>query len=211
MFKNSDEAKKSLKWFARGKGLEFNYLNFDQAYEYAVLEYPFSFWQYGHDCTKIPSDKQDLETQIQHLLDIVGLSFYSDADMESYGSHYYQSGTEMGYYGYETEDFKEYLEHLPTDKNPSAAFAPNKVEMNFDGTLTNKVFNWAKNANKIIYINGALDTWSATAVPPCKNCDSIFFFMEDKHHANARIKNMTDEEKTLLKNTLSAWLGFEVK
>ena len=106
MLQNAEKYKPYLKWFIKGKALEFNYLSFDEAYEYAVLEYPFSFWQYGHDCSAIPDQGDNDEEQMQYLLDIVGFDFYSDADMESYASHYYQSGTEMGYYGFETDDFE---------------------------------------------------------------------------------------------------------
>ena len=36
-----------LHWYVKGKGLDFTYLSLGEAYEYAVLELPFSFWQYG--------------------------------------------------------------------------------------------------------------------------------------------------------------------
>ncbi len=206
MLKNADNMKSKLKWYSKGSNLKFSYLTFDQAYEYAILEYPFSFWQYGHDCTKIPESGASEDEFLQHFIDIVGLSFYSDADMESYASHYYQSGTEMGYYGFETDDFKGLLKHLGTSTNPSAVFMPNKMKAPFKGELTNKVSKWAETADNVIYINGALDTWSATAVPP-NDSNSLFFFMEGKHHGNARIKNMTDENKSLLMKTMDQWLN----
>jgi len=206
MLKNANEMKSYLKWYVKGKNLKFNYLNMDEAYEIAVLEYPFSFWQYGHDCSKIPESGKDKEKYIEHFLDIVGLDFYSDKSMESFASHYYQSGTEMGYYGYETENFKGLLKHIAYKPHPSAVFMPGKMKAKFKGELTNKVSKWAETAPNMIYINGALDTWSATAVPTSKKTNSLFYFLEGKHHATARIKNMTDAEKSLLKSTISRWL-----
>jgi len=195
-----------LEWYVKGRQLDFNYLSLGEAYEFAVLELPFSFWQYGQDCSNIPEDG-DMHTQLNYLLDIVGLDFFSDRDMVNYGSHYYQSATQMGYYGYETEDFEGMLKYLPYSPHPHAAFVPNKMETKWDGTLTNKVANWiTKNGNKMIYINGALDTWSATAVPPSKNVDAEWFFMKDKHHGSARIKNMTEDEKRRLNEKLDKWL-----
>jgi len=173
----SEKIKPYMKWYSKGKDLKFNYLSLDEAYEYAVLEYPFSFWQYGHDCSKIPTQKDDIDTHMEHFIDIVGLDFYSDKSMTGYGSHYYQSATEMGYYGYETESFKELIKFLPVDSHPSASFVPQKLEVKFDGKLTNKVAKWAANeANNMIYINGALDTWSATAVPKSNKTNSLFFW-----------------------------------
>jgi hypothetical protein len=206
MLKNSEEMKALLKWYIKGNGSQFTYLSMDEAYEYAILEFPFSFWQYGHDCEKIPNISDSTEKKLDYFLEIVGLDFYSDDSMESYASHYYQSGTEMGYYGFETEDFKGLLKYLPDDKHPSAVFMPNKMEANFKGELTNRVSKWAETAPNMIYINGALDTWSATAVPPSDKTNSLFFFMEGKHHGSARIKNMTEADKNRLIKTANEWL-----
>ena len=211
LLKSSDEVIPLLKWYIKGRGLSFNYLSPEEAFEYAVLELPFSFWQYGHDCSIIPNDK-DLDAKIDYLLEIVGLDFFSDRDMEAYGSHYYQSATQMGYYGYETEDFKGLLKYLPYQPHPHAAFVPNKMDVKWDGTLTNKVAKWiGEKGNQMLYINGAIDTWSATAVPPSENVDSKWFFMEGKHHANARIKNMTSEERSIFIDALERWLEMEIE
>jgi hypothetical protein len=210
LLKESDKIIPLLKWYIKGRNLQFNYLSLEEAYEYAVLELPFSFWQYGHDCSEIPEDA-DLTTQVDYLLNIVGLDFFSDRDMKAYGSHYYQSATQMGYYGYETEDFKGLLKYLAYEPHPHAAFVPNKMKTKWDGTITNKAAKWIeKNGNNMLYINGALDTWSATAVPPSDKVNSKWFFMKDKHHATARIKNMTEEEKSIFITALEKWLEIEL-
>ena len=211
MLRGAEKIKPYLKWYAKGQDLKFSYLNFDEAYEYAILEYPFSFWQYGQDCSGIPGDKDDAEKHAQYLLDIVGLDFYSDASMSAFASHYYQSATEMGYYAFETKEFEGLLKHLPTEPHPSAAFTPDKMPVEFDGELTNKVAAWAQNdADQIVYINGALDTWSATAVPEAERDNALWFFMDGEHHASARIKNMSKSEKAKLSEKLSEWLEEEV-
>ena len=209
MLENASAMKDMLKWYVKGKDLKFTYLNLDEAYEYAILEYPFSFWQYGHECGKIPKKSDTAEKKLNHFLDLVGVDFYSDKDMESFASHYYQSGTEMGYYGFETEEFQGLLKYLDTSTQPSAVFMPHKMPINFKGELTNRVSKWAETAPNMIYINGAVDTWSATAVPPSDSTNALFFFMEGKHHASARIRNMSDKDKKLLNDTLDKWLELE--
>jgi len=207
LLSNTDKIIPLLEWYVKGKGLDFEYLTLGEAYEFAVLELPFSFWQWGQDCSKIPEEK-GMEDQLDYLLEVVGLDFFSDSAMESYGSHYYQSATEMGYYGYETEDFKGLLTYLPYEPHPHAAFVPGKIKTEWNGTLTNKVAKWIENnGNNMLYINGALDTWSATAVPPSTKVNSKWFFLKDKHHANARIASMTDEEKAVFESTLKEWMG----
>ena len=145
-------------------------------------------------------------------MDVVGISFYADADMEAFASHYYQSSNQMGYYGYETDEFKGLLKVLPTDSNPYASFTPNKMKVKFDGTLTNKVAKWLKTeGNNFIYVNGGIDTWSATGVEKSDKVNAKWFVLEGKDHAKARIANMTDKEKEIFKATLGEWLGMEIK
>ena len=212
MLEQAYEMKSYLKYFAKGQKLEFSYIDIDQAYEYAILEYPFSFWQWGHDCSKIPDPSSPTDTLLQHFIDIIGLDFYSDKSMKDYASHYYQSGTEMGYYGFEIEPFKPLIKHLDTNSNPSAVFMPENTTASFNKELTNKVAKWTQETDlEFIYINGANDTWSATAVPPQKKSKSLWYFMEGKHHGNARIKNLSDDQKQELSDRLSEWLSTEVE
>jgi hypothetical protein len=206
LFNHSDELKEKLTWYYKGKGLEFSYLSFDEAYEYAVLEYPFSFWQYGHDCDLVPDKTTDIDQKLNHFIDIVGMDLFSDRDMEAYGSHYYQAGTQMGYYGYELDEFKDLIEYLPKDKNPSAVFMPEKLERPFDVSLTKKVYEWALTADQMVYINGALDTWSAAAIPANDKVNSLYYFLEGKDHATARISNMNEAELLMLQNKMKEWL-----
>lgn len=212
MLKVRDEVMPFAKWFVKGKGLKFNYMTLEEAYEYAVLEYSFSFWQWGSDCSTIPGKSASPQDLLQHLIDVVGFKFYSDEDIAYYGSHYYQSATEMGYYGFETDDFDGLLKYLPTDENPSAIFVPGKIDVQWNGTLTNKVVEWCQTeADEMIYINGANDTWSATGVAPSKKVDAEWFIMEGKDHGQARIRNMNEEERTRFINSLEKWLEMEIE
>ncbi len=201
-----------LKWYTYGAQLHFNYLSFEEAFEYAVLEYSFSFWQWGSHCDKIPAADAPIEEVLYHFVTISGLDFFADASMKAYASHYYQAGSQMGYYGYKIDEFKPLLKSLSTDKNPSAVFMPNKMVVPFNNEVPKKAAIWAKNSgNKMIYINGNADTWSATAIRPSKSVDALYFFLDGKDHAAARIKNMTTKERTELVNALERWLELEIE
>lgn len=212
LFKNRDKVLPLLKWYSYGAKLNYHYLKFEEAFEYAVLEYPFSFWQWGSNCSVIPSKDADIETILSHFVKVSGLDFFSDESMESFASHYYQAGSEMGYYGYDISDFKEYIKALPNDKNPSAIFMPNKMKVDFDNTVPQKMQKWIKtNGNQFIYINGNKDTWSVTAERPQKNVDALWFFLEGKDHGAARIKNMTDQQREQMVAALERWLELEIE
>lgn len=211
LLKERDKAMPLLRWHSKGAGATFDYLGFDAAYEYAVLEYSFSFWQMGHDCGDIPGKNADLETVLEHFVSVSGLDFFSDQSMTDYASHYYQAGTQMGYYSYDTAPFKGLLKALPYSPNPSAIFMPGKKQAPFDPTLVRNVSEWLKkNGDNFIYIYGSTDTWSATAVPPSDQTNSVWFMMEGKSHGGARIANMSEGEKTLLINTLEQWLERDI-
>ncbi len=211
LLKNRDKVLPLLRWYALGAKLEFTYLTLEEAFEYAVLEYPFSFWQWGFSCEDIP-DGKELEADLKHLMDVVGIAFYSDRDIEAYASHYYQAATQMGYYGYKTEPFARWLKALPVQPHPHAAFVPGKMKVTFDGTLVRKVYDWlAEHGNRFIYLYGATDTWSATRVPESDKVDSVWFILEGKDHRTCRIRNMTEEERSKLVETLERWLEVEIE
>lgn len=202
-----------LDFYSLGAGVGYTYLTLEEAFEYSVLEYPFSFWQYGRSCDKIPTTTTSATNLAKYLLSVSDIAFFSDEAMKNYGSHYYQSATEMGYYGYQTDKFKGLLKALPDDKNPYAAFTPDKIKTSFDPKLLNDVNRWlaSDKANNFIYIYGGIDTWTASAVPKNPKTNSKWFFLKDKHHGDARIVNMTVNEKSLLIKTLEEWLGIKIE
>ena len=172
------------------------------------MEYPFSHWQWGASCDRIPSATADNETLTDYLIAQSNPSFFGDAAIEYYGPHYYQSATEMGYYGYETSEFKEYLTALPTDKNPMALFFPFEMETPFNGQLLDDLNEWLKTeAHQFLYIYGGMDTWSASAVPENDQVDAEWFMLAGKHHGNARISSMNSQELERFTQTLKKWLS----
>lgn len=211
LFKNRNEILDNLRWYAYGAGLDFGYLGLEAAFEYAVLEYPFMFWQWGTDCSALPTKNATVDELLIHLINVSNIDFYSDESMEKYGSHYYQAATEMGYYGYQTEPFKDYLKALPLKPNPHAAFVPNHMEFSYDNSLAKKAYKWIQESgDRFIYIYGGNDTWTATAIPVNKERDAAWITMPGKDHGAARIKNMTKEEQEILISNLERWLEVSI-
>jgi hypothetical protein len=201
-----------LQNFSYENDLKFTYLSLQEAFEYTVLEYSFSFWQWGNDCNKIPDKCAPVKVLVSHLLDVSTIGFFSDAEMKAYASHYYQAATEMGYYGYDISYFDTLIKALPKTHNPLATFAPEKMYTTFDSTLSYKAFNWLQNhGNNFIYLYGASDTWSATAVPPSSTTNSLWYFIPGKNHATARICYMSNQQQQQLLDTLEFWLKIDIK
>jgi len=211
VLENRKELMPLLEFYYLGANVEFTYLTFGQAFEYAVMEYPFSFWQWGHKCNDIPGPNASIEEIAKHLIAVSSLSFFGDEIIRALSSHYYQSATEMGYYGYQTSEFKKYLIDIPTDHNPMCLFFPFEMTDKFDGQLLNDVNLWLnKDANKFIYIYGGNDTWSASAVPYNDAVDSEWFMLKGMSHGSARIKYMTPAERKRFIETLEKWLDMKI-
>jgi len=207
-----DEVLPRIKYFAKGAGANFTYLEYEQAFEFSVLEYPFSFWQWGADCSKIPTADAPIDTLLEHFLAVSDVTFFGDGAMEAYASHYFQSAQEFGYYGYETDELKGLLKTFNSGTRPSALFPPNKKAVPFEGDILKDVHKWLKkDASQMIYIYGANDTWTASAVKERKGVDSEWFFMEGKSHGDARIKNLTPDERARMVAAMERWLGMEIE
>ncbi len=194
LFENKQQILPKLFWYAKGAGLKFDYIgSLEKAYDLAVLEYPFAFWQGGNDCQELPQ-VQNLDQLTDDFLKISNINFFSDQMMKKFASHYYQAGTQMGYYGYDITPFKQYVSFT---ENPSAIFMPQGTTTDsFDQSLILEVQKWLDTqANDILYIYGDIDTWSATRVIPSKEVNSKAFMVEDADHYKARVSNMNPKMK----------------
>ncbi|WP_346854175.1 S28 family serine protease [uncultured Draconibacterium sp.] len=212
IFQNREKVLPLLKMYSQGAQLKFTYLSFEEAFEYCVLEYPFAFWQYGSSCDEIPSESSSLADAVHYLMKVSNISMFSDRDIDYFLPHYYQSATQMGYYGYETEKFENDLKVLRLQPHPHAALVPDKIPVKFDGSLLNEINVWTqKDGSHLIYIYGANDTWTASAVPPSDEVDCVWFFMKGKDHGSARYAEMTSDEKAKFISTLERWLSIKIE
>ena len=205
---NEDKALEKLKWYAKGAELKFNYLgSIEKAYEMAILEYSFSFWQWGRSCDSIPTNKS-LEDYLGELLKTSNISFFADNDMKKYAPHYYQA-EQTGYYSYNIEPFKKYIKHFTS--NPSAIFPPKAAKTHLQyGPINEKLQEWLKiNGNNILYIYGGIDTWSAARVLVSDQVNSKSFLIPGANHGTARIKAMPAGMKRELVKKIKEWIGLE--
>ena len=203
--KNEDNAIEKLNWYSKGARLKFNYTgDIGKSYELAVLEYSFSFWQWGRSCDSIPTNKK-LDDYLVELLKISNISSFSDIGIDQFTSHYYQA-TQTGYYGYNIEPLK-YIKHFTA--NPSAIFPPKAAKPNlFSSELYQSFQKWLdENGNNILYIYGGIDTWSAPRVLVSDRVNSKSFLIPGASHGTARIKNLPDKMKAEFAGKIKEWTG----
>lgn len=195
--------------YANLKEMIFKELSLDEALEYAVLEFPFSFWQWGGECDEIPNKNSNENELFTYLNKIVGISFYNDQTYYDLLPSYYQHMTELGYYGFDTAPVKDLLKvvHNPTNLR----FAPKNVDLKYNPKFINEVRDFAENKGKnILYIYGEYDTWGACAPTPKPHVDALKMVLKGGSHST-RINDFSIEGQKRIYDKLQNWLGYSVQ
>ena len=192
---------------ASADSIQFNIIHTKKAYEYAVLEYPFSFWQYGQECNRIP-ENPDKYAIFKHLNQVVGLDFYCDASINYFKPSFYQFMTENGYYGFQHAHLGDRFDYVSDFTN--FPFAPEEAAGKYDPDYLKyvRVFLYHK-GDKIIYIYGANDPWTVCKLVPPKERDAVFILRENGDHST-RISSLTKVEQKIVETKLSDWLKRKV-
>jgi len=209
VLKNRYKVLGEMEAFTKQKNMSFTELTIEEGLEYAVLEFPFSFWQWGGKCDEIPSDDVDAKTLFNYLNQVVGVSFYNDKSYFDLLPSYYQHMIELGYYGFDTSPVKDLLNvvHQPTNKR----FAPKNVDLSYNSDYIKKVRDYVENkGNKILYVYGEYDTWAACAPQPKPHVDALKMVLQGAPHST-RIRHFTPEDRLIIYNKLQHWLGYSVR
>ncbi|WP_299125107.1 S28 family serine protease [uncultured Tenacibaculum sp.] len=209
VLKNRVEILNHLTSYAEEKKMNFTELSQEEALEYSVLEFPFSFWQWGGKCNEIPSDKANSKELFDYLVKVSGFSLYSDWGFDYYLPSFYQHIKELGYYGFDLEPVKDLLKVVSSPSN--MRFAPKNVDLSYNENYIKEVRDFVENkGNNILYIYGAYDPWGACAPNPKPNVDALKMVLADADHGT-RIKHFSKEDQEKIYNKLQAWLGKDVK
>ncbi len=182
-------------------------LDFETVLEYAVLEFTFSFWQWGGKCEEVPGKEATAEAIFNYLNKVVSYNFYSDATYDYYKPAFYQFMTELGYYGFVTE----HLEDLLTKKHYSnRRFAPLNADLAYEPYLKEVVDYLDKKGKCILFIYGANDPWTACGYQPKADSKMMRMDLEGGSHFT-RIGSFSKEEQGKIRLQLEKWMKTQVK
>lgn len=190
-----------LDWFPE-HGYNFS-LDPQEAFEYAVLEYHYAFWQFHNTpCTEIPGDTATAEEMFDHLEKVLWMNFFSDTYMYYFTPYYYQALKENGYPAYITAHLSDLLE-VATD--PGAEFFVfADVTTSYDPAVMLDIANWLRtDGNNIVYIYGELDPWSAAMFEP-GNATNAFRIIQPGEDHGVRILDLDEQDRVM--DSLGVWL-----
>ena len=189
-------------------GLKFTTIDAETAYDYSVLELPFSFWQYTADASKLPDlSSTTTDKMALYLINIVSPFWYTDA-AKPYEAANYQFYTQLGYYEYDEKPFRKYLKNKDY---PNSAFVPKGVEVAWDPTYQSKLKKFmASGPQHMIYIYGEADPWGATAAEIKPGSGSLKMVKTGGTHG-ASIATLSPEQREIVITTLESWLAMDIE
>jgi len=181
----------------------------DAALEYTVLEYPFSFWQWGRwRCDQIPDSTTSAATIFSHITKMNIFGLYTQKGIATYQPFFYQAMTELGYYGFVDTHLTHLLKSLTAPSN--RPFAPQDADLTYRPEVMQDIYQWLVNeGNEILYIHGELDTWSGVGVVPAASVDALRMINPGGYH-DTRIGSFPPAMRQQIYGKLSEWLQRDV-
>ncbi len=208
LLENKDKIMPEFIANAEKRGYAFNFLGgIEKAYEYAVLEYVFAFWQWQNlRCDEIPENISEPTQIIEHMEKVDCISFFTDETVNYFRPFFYQALTEIGVYTYNTESFAGLLEYAT---HPDFNFTmPVGIEAKFNDTLMHSINKWLQNESEnFIYIYGEYDPWSAPAVQLIEGKTNALKMVKPKGSHRTRIASFYEDQQKQIADSLNKWLS----
>ena len=204
--KHKAEIVPRFKWYCKGKDYNFSYANYEKAFEYALLEFPYIYWQWDKiKLDSIPLNTSNPDSILQPIVDSGSMRWYTDETLK--GPSMYQFATQLGYYG-ELDDAYPF-DTLFSCSDYSYPFFAGDTTLKYDPQPMNRLENWLEeNGNNIIYIYGEEDPWGATGPEPSDQVNAIKKVLKGGDHST-RIKDLEKDDQEEVISTLKKWLELE--
>lgn len=190
---------------SKAKGWNYS-MGYNKAYEMAVLEYPFAFWQWGISVDSIPTNDSSDEKVLKHFILAASPDYFADNMMTQYKSFFYQAFKELGYYNYVTGDLRPLMTCIKQDTVHNSMFAPGGDTLIFNrNTMLEVVRKLNKSNPKMVLIYGEYDPWGSTMLD-VSNMSKSYCFVKPKGSHKTRIGNLPTEERDEVWAILRKWM-----
>lgn len=191
----------------------FDFLTKEIAMEHAIIELPWTFWQYdGPDalCSNVPDEEAPIEEHIRFLLDINGPQNYTDTSVAEFAPYYFQAAAQLGNPKTDLSHINDLLQFGETFN--VFTYAPVGTKPVYDDALAmTDITHWLKDhGTRMLFVYGEWDPWSGGAFEPNTNEESashIFHVPQVNHRA--QFIDLQGKERELAYTNLRTWLNLE--
>lgn len=184
--------------------LKFN-APLSEIYDYSVLEYSFSLWQWGTPVSAIPSIDAPDSTIFKHFIAISHPSYFQNTSPTT--SFFVQAAKELGYYGYDIKPFKKLLTIKSAKGYLRKLMVPENAAPKFSKELAKKCQKFLnENDPKMIFIYGEWDPWSAVAASYKGKKENLSRYFQPGGNHRARISTLPAPLKKEVTEKIEKWL-----
>lgn len=179
-----------------------------QAFEYAVGESAYAFWQYKSvdDCVSVPGQDASDSEIFDFFWSLRSWSVLSDQDYARYNSYYIQAVRQLGY---PALDFGPFWWLLSENPNDYAPYLNGAEKGEFDQSSMVDIYLWNAFASKnMMLIYGENDPWTAGSFHffGRKGRDVHRFDVPGGNHG-AQVSSLDPEVKAQAVEVLERWSG----
>ncbi len=207
-FRNQERLAVMLDSLAQAKGYTYQTVGgVKRALQLLILEFPFSFWQWGYNPADIPEEESAEWNEIfGYLVRVSSPDFFEDKYIERMRPFFYAALTETGMYAYNVKPFKKYMPDEDNSIDFSFAMPAGVGRKSFNEGQMKAIEKWLQTkAEKILFVYGGRDPWYATGVNLKDNWKCRKYVRGDMSHL-CRIKDFDPVSKEDLMDTLKEWL-----
>lgn len=182
-------------------------------FESIINDYEFEFRLINRfDSTAIPGENASAQEMLAHLNEVVYFIKVDESEFMDYiRIPIYQEYTELGQKGYDISHLEDLLLYGKPDFSEFIVDIFG-IEVTYDPTLIQNLLNWINtNGNNIIFIYGANDPVTATAVDLGGQTNAIKIIVPNAHHYEARIRYLSAADREQVISALEEWLGIEIE
>lgn len=193
--------------YCNSKGIVFRVPS-STIYDLLVLEYQFSMWQWGTPTNTIPALDSDDKTIVNYFIKMCGPDYF--AAENSIESFFVQAVKDFGYYGYNIEPFRKYVDEEEIEGYLKRVLLPEEfADVEFDDSNYRFVTDYyTENDPKMILIYGEVDPWTASGITWLRdrNKKNIKVFIQPGGSHTARILNMPKDMRDEILDQLNEWM-----
>lgn len=180
-------------------------------YDLLVLEYQFSMWQWGTPTSTIPALDSDDKTIVEYFIKMCGPDYFAaENKIESF---FVQAIKDFGYYGYNIEPFRKYVNEEEIEGYLKRVLLPEEfADVEFDDSNYRFVTDfYTENDPKMILVYGEVDPWTASGITWLRdrNKENIKVFIQPGGSHTARILNMPEDMKNRILEQLNEWMEYK--
>jgi hypothetical protein len=196
---------------ATQNGLTYDRLGEEKAFEHAVTELWFYFWQYydASQCSSIPGPGEPDDSYFKFLNAISPLDSVADATVEFFTPYFWQAAVQLGAPKQADAHLVDLLTYPGSDV--PATYGPPGWDMVFDPAAMQDVGNWlTTQGSRMMFIYGENDPWSAAAFELGNAKDSYKFYVPAGNHYS-QIQNLQEPYYSQALAALASWTGAKPK